>query len=268
MKIRRLLAAAIFATATILPIVGLVTPVQAVGDQIVVQCPQNIQLDVIGDVPHVCDLAVDKQVSVNGGPFVEADTSPDAANAQVGDTITWKVIVTNNSTDGLTPHGVVYVKDALPSGVAFQSYVATDGTYIGDNGSFFANNWVLPLLKSDGDDGFVTTLPATLTLITKATSTGLIENTAAFNKYDPGSCDGGCAYIDADSDNNSNDAWVNIQVKPQVLGESTSTPQVLGLSNTGTSVVMPSIVALSLITSTMALGYIGRGRRQKYSERL
>src|SRR5690349_46581 len=38
-----------------------------------------------------CDLGIIKQVSVNGGAFADADTSPDAVPAHVGDTVTWKI---------------------------------------------------------------------------------------------------------------------------------------------------------------------------------
>jgi uncharacterized repeat protein (TIGR01451 family) len=229
------------------------------------QCPVqqgNVEVVRVDLNTDTCDLAIDKQVSVNGGTFVEADTAGDAAQAHVGDTVTWKVTVTNNSGD-LQPYGVVYVKDVLPAGVTFVNYVATDGTYLYNDGSPFENNWILPSQKSV-DETLASTLPATLTITTTANATGLVQNTAAFNKYDEGHCDGGCAYQDADADNDSNDAWVNIQTKPQVLGDSTVTPQVLGLTNTGSG-TGASIAAGSLLAITLAIAGYGRlYRRPKH----
>ncbi len=176
-----------------------------------------------------CDLGVDKLVSVNGGTFQEADTSSAAAQATVGDTVTWKIIITNNS-DGMTPQGRVYIKDVLPSGVTYVSNTATDGVYHPNDGSFDANLWNLPTQKDDGDGGFVTTLPATLLITTKASSTGLFENVAALAYYDPGTCDGGrCAYTDDDLANNQNSAWLDPSAAPVVLGASSTT----GAPNTG-----------------------------------
>ncbi len=155
-----------------------------------------------------CDLAVDKQVSINGGTFVEADTAPDAAQAQVGDTVTYKIKVTNNSSEGLTPHGIVYVSDVLPGGVTYVSSSATAGNYI-TNG-FFANYWYLPLLNGDNTSN----LPATLTITTTSNATGLYQNTATLAKYDiNGQCDGGCPYVDANAANDSNDAWIDPQIQ-------------------------------------------------------
>jgi uncharacterized repeat protein (TIGR01451 family) len=202
-----------------------------------------------------CDLAVDKQVSVNGGAFVEADTPADAAQAHVGDTITWKITVTNESTEGFTPTGTVYVNDLLPTGVAYVSSSATSGNYI--TSGLFANHWLLPLLQSDGDGGFITTLPATLTITSTSNSTGLFENIATLDKYDNGHCDGGCVYGDSNPDNDSNDAWIDPSAPPAVLGLNSGDPQVLALTNTGSSTV-PSLIAGILIVGTLGIAGYGR----------
>jgi uncharacterized repeat protein (TIGR01451 family) len=221
-SIRLRLTSASFALAIFSPVlIGGVASAQRI---VQLPCPVVIEDGEFSSVNNNyenCDLSVDKLVSVNGGAFVEADTSSDAAFAHVGDTVTWKIIVTNNSPEGLTPHGVVYVKDELPSGVSYQSYSATNGTYNYNDGSLFENDWVLPLQD---------TLPATLTITTKSISTGLFQNTAILSLYDTGSCDGGCPYADADPSNNSNDAWIDPQSNPVVLGASTT---VLGAPNTG-----------------------------------
>jgi uncharacterized repeat protein (TIGR01451 family) len=206
-----------------------------------------------------CDLQVDKQVSVNGGAFVEADSSADAASAHVGDTVTWKITVSGDNSG--TPQGTVFVYDALPSGVSFVSYVASSGTYDTTSGDFFQNYWDLPL-TSDGSS----TLPATLTITSKATTVGLAQNTAEITKYDTGHCDGGCIYADADPDNNSDDAWVNVQTEPQVLGSSTTTGNVLGagttLTNTGVNTKVVSTIAGLLITTAIGVTVIGSNRRK------
>jgi uncharacterized repeat protein (TIGR01451 family) len=225
----------------------------------------QVALDQIGDGPipvqvqcshdpdlhdGQCDLAVDKQVSVDGGAYVEADTSTDAAQANVGDTITWKITVTNNSSGGYTPTGVVYVHDVLPSaGVNYVSSSATAGDYI--TSGFFADYWYLPLFNSDEESN----LPATLTLTTTSTATGLFENTATLSKYDQGNCDGGCTYSDADPSNDSNDAWIDPSAKPSVLAESTT------LTNTGNGIGASLVASGMLALTASALVIAARQKR-------
>jgi uncharacterized repeat protein (TIGR01451 family) len=198
-----------------------------------------------------CDLSVDKQVSVNGGDYSEADTSADAAQANVGDTITWKITVTNNSDEGLTPAGTVYVSDVLPSaGVSYVSSSASAGDYI--TSGFFANNWLLPL-----SDGSTSNLPATLTITSTSIATGLFQNIATLSKYDTGHCDGGCTYADSDSSNDSDDAWIDPSAKPSVLADSTT------LTNTGNG-LGASLVAGGMLALTASA--LVAASRQKRSE--
>ena len=150
-----------------------------------------------------CDMAILKEVSVNGGAFVDANTSPDAVNAVIGDTVTWRITVTNESTgDYGSPLFTVWISDVLPAGFNLESAVPSDG-------SFSSNTWELPLITEVGE-GFFSNLPAVLTLTTTATATGLSENVAAFSEYD--GCGDDCVgpYADDESDNNSDSAWVNI----------------------------------------------------------
>ncbi|MGZ6005247.1 MAG: DUF11 domain-containing protein [Candidatus Saccharimonadales bacterium] len=247
----------LLANAGLLLAIGL--PLASVGTaqaaEVVFPCVINnqIQVDAVVDVPPKCDLAVDKQVSVNGGAFVEADSSADALAVQVGDTVTWQVTVTDNSVGGPTPQGTVFIKDQLPEGVSFVSYTASDGTYTGNDGSFFANEWTLPLKKNVGD-ALVTTLPATLTITTKVTGSGLIENTAQINKDDPAShCDGGCAYGDNVGGNNQNDAWINSQVAPQVLAASTTTSPDTGFGTPAGKSYAPLLIGLGIVGLAVSL---------------
>lgn len=211
-------------------------------------------VETFSEVPS-CDLGVDKQVSFNGGAFVEADTSSTAAQGQVGQTVTWKIIVTDNSTQGFGAQGTVYVKDVLPSGVSYVSSSATAGQY--HTSGTFANEWVLPL---QNDDTFSSNLPATLTLTTKATSTGLFENTASLAAYGPvDTADGFTVpYSDSTSANNSNDAWIDPSAKPVVLAASTTKPTSTPaeLTNTGSGIV-ESLIAGGLIIATAAV-LVGR----------
>jgi len=199
-----------------------------------------------------CDLGVDKQVSVNGAAFVDADTSNDAASAHIGDTITWKITLSNHSNIDLTPHGKVTMHDALPTGVTFVSATASQGTY----DEVTTHDWVINPISESSDNVNSSTLPATLTIVSTANSNGLVQNTATLSDYDP--CVDGClgnesGYSDTNSSNNMNDAWVNIQAAPQVLGVSTTTPQVLGLTNTGTGTLVQSIIAGLFIVSALVV---------------
>lgn len=231
----------------------------------IVECPTSTG----GEFPEVsnnvydCDLSVNKQVSVNGGAFVDADSSATAASAYVGDTITWKITVQNTNTE-LTPRGTAYISDILPAGVSFNSSVASNGEFIGNDGSYFANNWVLPLLRTDGDS-LVTALPATLTITTTANAIGLLKNTATLSKYDNGQYDGGAVYKDANSTNDTNDAYVNIQSKPQVLAATTSTPATPAaqetLAETGTQTISTVTLLATFMTSSALIATTLRRRK-------
>lgn len=202
-----------------------------------------------------CDLAVDKTVSINGGPFVEADTSADAAQAHVGDTVTWKITVSNpNSEDSSgQPFGLVRVNDVLPSaGVSYDgsSYTASSGNYSG-------NVWEFVLY--DTSPPAHTNLPATLTITTTATATGLFQNIATLSDYNPCTSENNCGweggYQDADSSNDSNDAWIDPSAQPVVLADTT-------LTNTGSGTTA-SIIAAGLIGTTLLVTLVNRPSRSK-----
>lgn len=258
-RLKLLLAGGILAFALCFPVL-IGAPVSAIElDAAPVRCPTFDQ-EFSSDNTENCDLSVDKQVSVNGGSFADADTSAAAVTAHIGDTITWKITLSNQSAADLTPFGQVTVHDVVPAGVSFVSAVASAGSY--DNVA--TNDWVVFLAQS---------LPATLTITTTANTTGLIQNTAALSDYDP--CIDGClgnvgAYSDANTINNSNDAWVNVQTAPQVLGESTiNSPQVLAagtLANTGTGLIA-SLAAALIILATIAVAAYGRLFRKPAADR-
>src|SRR5258708_7003277 len=83
----------------------------------VLYCLNN--LEVQPNEPPTCDLKIDKQVSINGSAYAEADTSPEAVQAVIGDTVTWKITVSNTSCMGQIPVGKATVHDVLPSGSVF-----------------------------------------------------------------------------------------------------------------------------------------------------
>lgn len=240
-RFKLLLASILFALASIVSV--FLGSVAYAATQSVLTCAST-NLEVTNqDVQQICDLSIDKQVSVNGGPFVEADTSDAAANANVGDTVTWQITVTSNSTG--TPSGVVFVSDLLPAGFTLNSSSISPVIAFS---SYNSGIWQLPLTNSDGH----TNLPATLTLTTTADLIGTVKNTASFLRQDhagSGCPDGGCSYVDGDSSNDSNDAWVNVQTKPQVLAASTSDPT---LVNTGSG-AMTNIIAGLLLLGGLAL---------------
>ena len=202
-----------------------------------------ISCDFFQQANTVCDLGIKKEVSVNGGAYVDANSQAEAATAQVGDTITWKVTVTNGLPLTM-PIGDVDVSDVLPAGVNFVSAVASTGTYS-------ANVWHFTV-GVDGD-GYSSNLPATLFITTTAQTVGTVMNEANLAAY---YCDGSCSYSDADSSNNSDPAYVIVQTAPQVLGDSTTaTPQVLGastLANTGTGVLASALAGFLIFIALVA----------------
>lgn len=184
-----------------------------------------------------CDLSLVKQVKVNSGSFVDADTAGAAAQAQIGDAVVWQITITNTSVDpSYTPFGIVTVHDVLPAGVTAGSVSASTGIYNSTTG-----DWTFTLGQN---------LPATLTLNSTAAASGLIKNTAAFTDYDPDNCDGPCVdppFNDADPSNNTNDAYVNVAVVPVVTPAVVVPPAPAPtLVNTGVSPVFEMIAALSL----------------------
>lgn len=248
MRLRRMLAAAGFAIVSVLPAASLAVPAYA-AQNVLVRCEvpseQGLTTTTVG-----CDLGVSKQVSVNGGAFADANNSPTALDARLGDTVTWQITLSNTSSDpAATPIGIVTIHDILPGAVTLGSSTASGGV-------FAADDWVVSLSS--------VALPATLTITTTASTTGLIQNTAALNDYDP--CIDGCLgntgiYADANAGNDSDDAWVNVQLKPsvpQVLDASTTAT----LVNTGSNSTPSLIVAGALVGAALFLGFATRRREQ------
>jgi len=196
------------------------------------------------DVNVSCDLAIKKEVKVNDGSYQDANSPAEAVNANVGDTVTWLITV-SNAIALTAPEGTIDVTDLLPSGVVFVSATKSAGSFSGDLWTFSLNN---------SDDGYESNLPATLEIVTTAAIVGTHENRADLSAY---YCDGPCEYEDGNSANNFDLAYVNISTKPQVLGSSTtSTPQVLAastLADTGTGAVVASVISGAIILSVALL---------------
>lgn len=188
-----------------------------------------------------CDLALTKQVKVNDGEYVDADTADTAAPAQVGDTVTWQIMVANNSDDDRTPFGIVTVHDVLPAGVTLSEANPSTGTYDGETG-----DWTFTLGQN---------LPATLTLTSTVTQAGLIKNTATLTDYDPNNCEGKCGdppYFDNENDNNTNDAFVNVAAVPVVTpAPVVPTPAAPTLVNTGVNPLAAMLAAFGIATATV-----------------
>jgi uncharacterized repeat protein (TIGR01451 family) len=143
-RVKLLLASAGFVLALAVPLInaGMAQAValDQIDQSVALRCRKVVE---DGEFPSItsttngCDLAVDKQVSINGGIFVEADTSSDPAMAHVGDTVTYKITVSNTSDDpsSMTPQGIVTVHDLLPSGITFGSATASAGIYSESTGA-------------------------------------------------------------------------------------------------------------------------------------
>jgi uncharacterized repeat protein (TIGR01451 family) len=205
---------------------------------------------------QVCDLAIDKQVSVNGSAFVDAPTSTTAVQAHVGDSVIWKVIVSNNSSVGLTPKGSVTVSDVVPTGLSNVTTSASEETFT--NGK-----WTFGL-----HDG----LPATLTITSTASTLGLIENSAALTGYiycqdtNVDSVDSsaqvscGHPYVDDVKSNNASNAFINVVAVPVIPAPVTPAPAVKAVvkaPNTGFGVLNASPVSAVLGYGLVAAAFFG-----------
>lgn len=194
----------------------------------------------------ICDTAINNQVSINDGDFIDAPNS-NPATAKIGDKVTWKLTITSRLVGFSGLNGQMNVRDELPNNFSyFNGAVASSGTY--DNST---SNWYLDLSK-------VESFPITLTIPTVATGPGLAQNTAAFYNYVPNyesQCvQITCSFIDGDTTNNISRAFVDVKQPASnaaVLGASTTKtqPQVLGASlvDTGGSNLLAGMVALGLI---------------------
>lgn len=190
------------------------------------------------DVTPLCDVELNKEVSVNGGAFVSADTSEAAAQALIGDTVTWRITVTDMSVGGYQINYELLIDDILPTGVSYVSHVASVGNYD-------QSQWELPVTVWNEQEQPESALPATLVIQTTAAQVGTWENNAVITSA---GCDGWCNYEDENGQNDANSAFVRIvqPTVPQVLGSSTTTtpaatPQVLAA--TGTVNVLLTILA-------------------------
>jgi len=201
-------------------------------------------------ITNGCDLSLIKEVSVNGGGFVDANTSAEAAQAAIGDSVVWRITISDTSDidiQGYYVTGTVQVYDTLPTQVTYVSSSASDGsTYDATSGV-----WQFTLGASNVP-------PLTLTINTTATSTGLAQNIAFLSGYLCDPPDFWCEYSDSSNANDGDQAWAEISAPPVVLGE--TTPVVLAATGSG---VAESLVAAGLIVSTFGLlGYSRFSNRQ------
>ena len=208
-----------------------------------------------------CDLAIDKQVSTDGGAsFEDATTVGEAQTVTVGDTVIWKITVTNDGPQDSYPGGLVTVSDILPEGVTLTNASASTGEYSDSQWTITLANYY-DLFNEDYQEP----LPATLTLTTTVTTAGVIENTATLSDYNPNDCGGdGTAglcedpyYSDANSANNSWSAFVNVAAKKVVSASNTSVPKApntgFGVSN---SSPWQTLSIFGAISSLLAVGAI------------
>lgn len=222
------------------------------------------QINQDNQIKPSCDLAINKQVSVNGSTPISNTTST-AVQAHVGDNVVWNISVTNNSyPKNYLPTGQATVKDLLPSGVTYVSSSPSAGSY-----SNLTGIWTFPLND----------LPTTLTITTTANTLGIIENTASLSTYckngdldnpdgiDSSVCIYGDSYIDANANNNSSNAFVNVVavpvvVTPTTLASTTSAPIVSTVStvkapNTGYGVYSANISKNVALYSLLAISFFG-----------
>lgn len=211
--------------------------------------------------PCFRDLSLNKQVKVPGGVFVDAHTSSSAPSATVGDTVEWKISVTNVTSGGCEEFdlpGTIVVHDILPAGFTF---VSSSGLPTYDSST---NDWKFPA-ATVGSMGTVE-----LTIDTTATQGGTFENVATlsnliicqqqieaditcttYNYAIDNADDPLYGVKDKNTQNDSSNAWVSISGKPVVLGESTTLP------NTGSG-VGASLAAGGLIAATAVISLAGR----------
>lgn len=202
-------------------------------------------------------MSLSKEVSINGGPFFAANDTASAPTAFTGDVVQYRITIDDVTNVDYEYYiaGTAFVYDFFPSGVSYLSHTASVGTY-----DPVAGNWLFTLSGSE-------TYPLTLTINATALTEGEVENAAFLAGH---LCDGlqienACEYFDANSQNNGDNAWVNVFTAPVVLGETTAKPQVLAettLAETGSG-TLTSFVAGALLL--IAVSIVAHGRLFKRS---
>ncbi|OGL38650.1 hypothetical protein A3B63_01240 [Candidatus Saccharibacteria bacterium RIFCSPLOWO2_01_FULL_49_22] len=249
MKSFKLLIAGAFVFALLTPVLA----TRVVSAQTALQCVIDFGEFGEDSTSSGCDLGIQKLVSVNGGTFFDANAEADAVSAHIGDSVVWKVIITDlsevDASDYYVSGTIQVFDDPFPSQVTFVSYSTSDGsTYDPTTGA-----WQFTLNASNQPD-------VTLTINSTASNVGLARNFAYLAGYacDPDFCENSGEYSDSNTENNADQAWAEISAAPVVLGE--STPVVLAATGSG---VAESLVAAGLIVSTFGLlGYSRFARKE------
>ena len=68
-------------------------------------------------------------ITVTGQIDLELDKSVDQSNVNIGDTVNWTILVTNNQQNANSNATGVTIRDTLPTGLTFVSSNATNGSY-------------------------------------------------------------------------------------------------------------------------------------------
>ncbi|MFI5270831.1 MAG: DUF11 domain-containing protein [Candidatus Saccharimonadales bacterium] len=179
-----------------------------------------------------CDLKLVKEISVDGGKTFVEDSAATAPTVHVGDTVIWKVVVSNNGSN--TPIGNVSVTDVLPSGLTL-----VGGPVLDPSTSTYSNGVWKFNLKTD---------PASITFTTTANTVGQIVNTAEITGYKQDRTDGNCCYngdneqvsqtkltyCDSDNTNNKESAYVNVVAVPVVVTPPTTVTTAAVVTHTST----------------------------------
>jgi uncharacterized repeat protein (TIGR01451 family) len=226
--------------------------------------PQCVQLDTpqAECSQQLGDISVDKQVMVEDGTFVEADSVGTAPTAYIGQAVTWRITVSNTQE---TPFGSqgnqLIVEDVIPAQFSVQNVVASAGDYIVSTGKW---SIPLPLIGHHSE---------TLTITTKAENAGnAIENIATLTSIAPIDSADVVSFADDNSANDSNSAFIVVSTKPDKPPVVTdTTPKVLGatttLANTGENTLTKVFFALMIVAVASTVGIVGRRRYVLYRYR-
>ncbi|MFF1633257.1 hypothetical protein [Leifsonia sp. NPDC058248] len=141
---------------------------------------------------------------------IRVQKAVDAPQAQLGDTVTFHVTVTNLGPD---PAGVVQVDDLVPAGMTLVSATQSAGAYDPATGAWTLDSLdPVPPVRQAGPE-------ETLTIVATASTLGTFINTAASDRT-------GSTPFDPDLTNNAQSAVVTVSPLPAVvtLSKTVSTP--------------------------------------------
>ncbi len=173
----------------------------------------DMQIDVIGSVgPKVQDFA--------NGTLIDLEVTKDVdqSTADIGDTVTWTVSVTNDATSATVAATGVEVTDPIPGGLTFVQANTANGSFDNDTGI-----WTLSSPLAPGETGTLTLVTTVDQGVTGGTTIENVAQVSAANEMDvdsmPSNNDGDQSEDDEDGATITVNSLIDLEVTKTVTAD-------------------------------------------------